>query len=252
MLITAAMNLNETEVLKEFGLSENEITVYIALLKTGESTAQAIAKNANLPRTTTYHLLESLIQKGIVSFIIKGKIKYFQAANPQIITEILEEKARKFKEILPELLKITETIKEKPKVQIYEGTKGIKTILEDVLTTKKEILHYGDIISLQKTLPYIFPQFINKRIQKKIPIKIICKREELHKGLIETAKKSYRQFKFISKEYIFKSSVFIYNKKVAILSLQQEPYFGIMIENEDFQNTQENLFELLWKCGKKT
>lgn len=43
--------------LKEFGLSENETKVYLALTKTGESTAQNIAKNAGLPRTTTYHLL---------------------------------------------------------------------------------------------------------------------------------------------------------------------------------------------------
>lgn len=238
--------------LEEFGLSENESKTYLALIKTGESTAQAVAKNAGLPRTTTYHLLESLIQRGLVSFIVKESKKYFHASKPEKLIETLEEKKKIIQEIIPELTAISETIKEKPKVQIYEGTKGIKTILEDVLTTKKEILHYGDVISLQKTLPYIFPQFINKRIQKKIPIKIICKREESHKGLIETAKKSYRQFKFIPKESIFKSSVFIYNKKVAILSLQQEPYFGIMIENEDFQNTQENLFELLWKCGKKT
>ncbi|MBI2564389.1 helix-turn-helix domain-containing protein [Candidatus Woesearchaeota archaeon] len=236
-----------SEVLKEFGLSENEVKVYITLLKTGESGVQNLAKNAGLPRTTTYHLLESLSQKGLVSHIDKNKIRYFQAANPKIIPEILEEQKKHIKEIIPELLTIAETFTEKPKVEVYEGIKGIKTILEDTLETKKEILHYGDIISLQNSLKYIFPQFINKRVEKKIPIKILCKKEAAHKELLETAKKQYREFKFIPSNYTFKSSIFIYNKKVAILSLQQEPYYGIIIDNEDFHQTQKNMFELLWQ-----
>ncbi len=234
------------EVLKEFGLSENEVKVYITLLKTGESGVQNLAKNAGLPRTTTYHILESLSQKGLVSHIDKDKIRYFQAANPKIIPEILEEKKKRIKEIIPELLTITETFAEKPKVEVYEGIKGIKTILEDVLETKQAILHYGDIISLQNALKYIFPQFINKRIENKIPIKIIGKKEEAHKELLKKATKEYREFKFIPPNYTFKSSIFIYNKKVAILSLQQEPYYGIIIDNEDFHQTQKNMFDLLW------
>lgn len=140
-----------------------------------------------------------------------------------------------------------ENLAEKPKVEVYEGLKGIKTILEDVLETKQAILHYGDITSLQNALKYIFPQFINKRIEKKIPIKIICKKEEAHKELLEKATKEYREFKFIPQNYVFKSSIFIYNNKVAILSLQQEPYYGIIIDNGDFYQTQKNMFELLWQ-----
>src|SRR3989344_849600 len=78
--------------LKEFGLSENEIKVYLALIKTGESTVQNIAKNAELPRTTTYHLLESLEQKSLVGFVIKESKKYFQAAPPKKLIQTLEEK----------------------------------------------------------------------------------------------------------------------------------------------------------------
>ena len=163
--------------LKEYGLSENEIKVYVALLKTGESTAQTIAKNANLPRTTTYHLLESLLQKGLVSFIIKETIKYFQPVNPKKLVELLEDKKRKIQETLPELIALTGIITEKPKAVIFEGTKGIRSILEDVLGEKKTIYHYGDILSLQKSLQYIFPQYIQKRVERKIPIKIICKWE---------------------------------------------------------------------------
>lgn len=236
--------------LKEFGLSENEIKTYLALIKTGESTAQTIAKNAGLPRTTTYHLLESLIQRGLVGFIVKESKKYFHSSNPKKLIETLEEKKKIIQEVMPELTSISETIKEKPKVTVYEGLKGIRSILKDVLEEKKTIYHYGDIISIQEVFSYAFPQYIKERVKRKIPIKIICKEEEQHKELLKTAKKEYREFIFIPQEYKFKTSVFIYAHKVAIFSIAKEPYYAIVIENKDLYDTQKNLFEIVWKLAK--
>ena len=163
--------------LREYGLSENEIRVYITLLKAGESSVQKIAKNAGLPRTTTYHILTSLQQKGLVSFVIKEHIKYFQATSPEILKNIINEKKKHIEEALPELKSIVSTLKQKPEVEVFEGTKGIKSILLNVLEEKNEILHYGDIVSLTRNLEYIFPQYINERVKRKIPIRVIAKKE---------------------------------------------------------------------------
>lgn len=123
--------------------------------------------------------------------------------------------------------------------------KRIRTILEDILTSRKTILHYGDISALQKTLKHTFPQFITKRVEKRIPIKIIGRKEEAHDELLTTAKKQYREFRFLQ-NCTFPSSVFIYDEKVAILNLTKEPHTGIIIQNEDFFVTQKNMFEVLW------
>jgi len=239
------------EALKEYGLSENEIVIYITALKMGEATAQAIAKQAGLPRTTTYHLLDSLVQKGLVSSIEKGVIKHFQATPPGQLVEMLTEKKRHIEDALPELKAIAATIKERPRAVIYEGLQGIRAILQDILEEKKEILHYGDLASLQNVLRFAFPQFIRQRVEKKIPIRAIGKKEEPHQELLRTAKKEYRQFVFIPKEYAFKTNVFIYANKVAILNLHSEPYYGLIVSNKEYYETEKNLFELLWKAYKK-
>jgi HTH-type transcriptional regulator, sugar sensing transcriptional regulator len=233
--------------LKEFGLSENEIKVYLALTKTGEATAQNVAKAAGLPRTTTYHLLESLEQKGLVGFVVKESKKYFQAAKPIKLIDTLEEKKKIIQEIMPELNSMSETIKERPKVVVYEGLKGIRTILKDVLEEREMICHYGDIVSIQKVFSHAFPQYINERVKRKIPIKIICKKEKQHKELLKNAKKELREFVFVPENYEFKSSVFIYANKVVIFNIKTEPYYAVVVENKDFYETQKNLFELIWK-----
>ena len=58
------------EILKDFGLSDNETTVYLALLKIGNSTANRVAEITGLKRSTTYDNLNLLASKGIVSTII--------------------------------------------------------------------------------------------------------------------------------------------------------------------------------------
>lgn len=245
------MEINYKEALKEYGLTENEINVYITLLKTGEAPAQSIAKYSQLPRTTAYHLLDSLIQKGLASSVVKENKQYFQGIKPQRIVELLNEKKKMIEKIVPELSQLISTIKEKPAVTVFEGFKGIKAVLQDVLEEKRIICHFGDIISLQNVLPYAFPQYITQRVSKKIPIRIICKKEEPHKELLKTAKKEFREFVFVPDNYSFKTSVFIYSNKVAIFNLQKEPYYVIVIENKDFYETQKNMFELIWKAYKR-
>ena len=54
------------KVLKKLGLSNREIAIYLAGIKTGPSLASQIAKQANISRTLTYHLLKLLENKGIM------------------------------------------------------------------------------------------------------------------------------------------------------------------------------------------
>ena len=44
-------------VLKEFGLTDKEIEVYLALLPLGSINLQVLAKKVDLPRTTVYNSL---------------------------------------------------------------------------------------------------------------------------------------------------------------------------------------------------
>lgn len=235
------------EGLKEFGLENNEINVYTTLLKTGESSVQAIAKNSSIPRTTTYHVLSNLIDKGIVSFAIKNKIKIFIASNPKELLKIIELKKQSIENIIPELNKITNTINKKPKMTLFEGPNGIKNLLQTILNDKEEIYHYGNIDLIENELKYIFPQFIIKRIENKIPIKIISEKLDKTQKYEKNSKVQLREYKFVPKNIIVKTNTFITKKKIIILNLNKEPIHGVLYEDEDYCNLQRTIFEMLWK-----
>ena len=40
----------------------------------------------------------------------------------------------------------------------------------------------------------------------------------------------------------------MFAQKVALFNINSEPYYAVVIENEDFYDTQKNLFDLVWKA----
>ena len=81
--------LTKEQILKEYGLSDNEIKVYLASLSLGTSKVNEISKKADLLRTTTYEVLKTLVEKGLVSYVIKSGVRYFEAAYPNKLINIL-------------------------------------------------------------------------------------------------------------------------------------------------------------------
>lgn len=93
------------------GLSEKEAKVYLACLMVGPSPIQQIAERAGVKRPTTYVMVKSLIERGLVCTTEAGKRTHFYACSPKKIVDILEEekkandrKQKAFKAALPELL----------------------------------------------------------------------------------------------------------------------------------------------------
>lgn len=57
---------NLLNLLKNFGFTEYETKVYVALLKNGSGTGYEISKNSSVPRSKVYNILELLMNKGCV------------------------------------------------------------------------------------------------------------------------------------------------------------------------------------------
>ena len=63
--------------LKEAGLTNNEDLVYNALIDLGPSLAGRISRKTGLHRRTVYDVTETLIQKGLVSYILENNRRIF-------------------------------------------------------------------------------------------------------------------------------------------------------------------------------
>ena len=137
---------------------------------------------------------------------------------------------------------------------LFEITSNPEIPLTQILERRFDLLEGREVLQqveqdiqiLEEKLPYIFPHYINMRVGRKIPVRIISDRPKDSDSLLKTRKKKLREFVFPKEKQDFKSLIFIYGKKVAVLSIQREPYYGVIIESKDFSDSHRKLFDLVW------
>lgn len=235
--------------LKNIGLTEKEAHVYLACLELGSEPATKIAKIAHLNRVTTYDILEKLLKKGFVNFMIKKNIKFFSALDPDLLYSETQRHTDQLKLTLPKLKRIKVGLKH-PQVQYYEGIEGIKAIYADTLTAKTEILNYANSREIRSLWPEYDEQYVSKRVKKKIHLKGIAPEDEYGKRVHSQDKSTYREIRLVPTDrYDFTNEINIYDNKVAIVSLHDE-LIGMIIESPEIAKTQRSIFQMAWEFAK--
>src|SRR3989338_1860267 len=242
------------ENLQKFGLSEKESKVYLACLELGDSLASDISLKSNLPRMLVYDLLERLIDLGIISYALRNNIKYFQAADPKELIRLVKEKKESLISIMPELQKL-QKIKgtKRPKVEVYEGKEGMKTVMNDILRSKvAEFLAYGSSRSSFEIIPAFMEEWHKERIKKKVVMKILYNNTSESRKKVKTHTNSlqYARYRFMPITLESPTATIIYADRVVLQSWTTEP-FAVLITNKEMADNQRKYFSELWKIARK-
>jgi sugar-specific transcriptional regulator TrmB len=248
--------MNE-QLLEEIGLTKGEIRVYFTLLKIGETTTGKIIEEAQISSGKIYEILEKLIKKGLVSFIIKEKTKYFSSASPNRILDYIHEKEKelnkKEQELikeLPSLIAIGKAEKEKKETHLFKGFKGIQTAifeaLED-LTSKDEVLAMGIRSSKEERFNLLWQRWHIERINKKVVCKTIFSDKNTDYYKI------FKKMKFVeirTLEEVTPSAIDIMKDRVLIFTYGEEPSC-LSIKNKEVADSFKSFFENLWRIAKR-
>ena len=241
--------------LKNFGLSEKEIAVYLALIELGSSSVRTISQKAKINRGTTYDILKSLINLGIISYYNKESKQYFIAERPETLLAVIDKKQEELKEVkenIEESLPLFKTIFEKqggkPVVKLYEGIIGIRHVLEDVLKSmdrvKDKTYYVYSSANVRKNVHQAMKDFSKKRIRRKIKVKTIA----LGDGgdTVGLDERKWMKLPDVKGQEALRSTYeIIYGgNKVAHISLDNaENPVGVVIENQEIYHTQKLIFE---------
>lgn len=244
-------------LLEQLNFSEKESAVYLALLEMGSKKPGDLAKKTGLNRTTIYDVCEILMQKGLVSKYKKGAGTFFNALDPKHLLTYLdrerEEKAKeiekqknKVSELMPQLLSMQNIFgATKPKVEFFEGEKGMREAYEDTLNSKEIILAYANPQTMHEGLPSFFPEYYARRAEKKIFIKAIVPRNEMSAERVKNNQTEMRDTRYLPEDKMtFSPEVNIYNNKILIASWKEK--MAIIIESKELTDLQKLTFDLLW------
>ena len=238
----------EQEILQEFGFTPAEAKVYLILLKLGSVKVGQIIEKTGLQSSTSHNTLHSLIEKGFVTYVLKGKMKIYQAVEPKLILNEYKEKEKKFQEVLPKLESMHKFAEEKQNAEIYEGTKGVITMLNELIehVKPKDIYYFFavDVFGLNKEIQNFFERYDAKRKAKKLIVKGLARKEL--KPLFENRK--YLNVKYVN--FPIPSNTSICNDKMVLISWGEKPN-GILINSKQIIESEKRFFEELWERASK-
>ncbi|MCX6735648.1 MAG: hypothetical protein NTZ13_01035 [Candidatus Parcubacteria bacterium] len=249
-------NEQMTSALKNVGLSDREVGVYLTLLSLGNGTVSQITRKAGINRTTGYDILDSLLSKGLISMSGKEPKQEYIAEPPEKITAYLKQEIEKDKErllfaekLVPEL-ETLHNVTGRPSVRFYEDTEGLKQVYEDTLTSHEPIRAYATVEDMHKGLPNYFPEYYKRRAKKGIAIRAIVPNTETGKERALQDAKEKRETALVPAEaYYFHPEINIYDNKVMIASWREK--LGIIIESAEIADAMKKIYELAWAEAKR-
>jgi len=231
------------EKLKEAGLTGNEAKVYIELIKSGELAANQIAKNIGIDRTLTYTVLNHLIEKGQISYIVKTNKKIFSCSNPENLINPLKAKEILIVDLIKELKKIKIQEQQQTEINVYEGKEGIRTLIKLMIKEEKFLAFGGTgrAYDLLYEMPIITKQLEKKGASAKVIINPQYKGHEFTK---------YKNIEVRWLKTKSEATTTIFGDYVTIHLIKDKPIV-IIIKNKDIANSYRSYFKELWKIAKK-
>lgn len=244
------------DVLKKAGLTEGEVKVYSALLENGECTIGKILEKSRVTKSIVYRILERLIDKGLVSYIIKEDVKHFQANPPHNILDYLDKKQEEListksevEKIIPQLAKL-QTLTTLNQATIYEGFRGLMTVYEKRFNKLKqgdEYINLG-LPAVQPAHHHAFWQKDHReRVKRKIKAKLLY-----NIGVSDEVLKNRNSFwgcdaRRMPLDIDTPSWILIYKDTVVIAIPQGSNPVAIEIVNQEIANSFIKYFDWFWK-----
>lgn len=145
----------KNELLK-FGLSQNQAKVYIYLGKFGSKTAPEVFKALDLPRTETYHILNTLQNRGIVTADLSSPVRYSSLPLEQAILALINAEKEKINVLSEQTKELSDLWDQVPafaietsdniseKLQMVQGQPQIFTKISNMINSANEgVLIFG-------------------------------------------------------------------------------------------------------------
>jgi sugar-specific transcriptional regulator TrmB len=242
-------------VLEEIGLTKSEINVYLALLDLGSSSTGKIVDKSGASSSKIYEILDRLMQKGLVSFIIKSGIKYFEAAPPERIMDYMKDKEedlnkqkQDLKDLIPELELKRKISKYKSEATIFKGLKGAQTAMADVLKTMKKGERYYLFGGTSASWPPYarFIKHYHEQRSKKGVIARILYSSAGSPWANDIKHLPNTEIKFAPSQIFTSSFVLMYKEKTLIAVPSKDDVTYFRIDNKEVTDSFKSQFELLW------
>lgn len=155
--------------LKNFGFTETEAKVYIALLQNGDCTGYEASKYSGVPRSKVYATLGALVGRGVLATTLRDKTSIYRAKPVEQLTALIRNQTEDSLHRLEEEARVFETPRDGDQIWRLTG-------YESILSKCAQLIEQAS----QELLIQIWKQDLDDRLEQSIA----KKQEELGRVLV--------------------------------------------------------------------
>ena len=260
LLFNMMNKIDIKQKLNLLGLSDKQAEIYLLLLKQGITSLLGLSRRTTINRTTIYRIVEDLKKLNLVEEVVDDrgtKVKAVKPENLQLLLTQKETELNLLKNHLPDLISVLSAIKDKPspstQVVYFRGLTGLKQLLWNTLKAKTGVVGYGfkdwNVGVGKEFAEKIRQEYINRNIKSLELLNTLDQNQSFTD--LNNYKQVYEGRMIPGSVVEIKHDTYIYNDVFAFYHFYQEELFGIEIHNAEIAKTQKQIFEVLWKLGKK-
>jgi sugar-specific transcriptional regulator TrmB len=249
------MTKDLTHIFTSLGFDEKEAQLYLAGLTLGAAPASEYATCTGIHRITSYNLLEELVTRGYFTVVRKLRAKFYAPVSPEYMALEARKNAESIENALPALKLLQSSHYCPPKVQYFEGIDGIRSVYQDILTSKTEILTFANVAVNRSVWPE-YDEYIQERILAGISLRGIYPDHADEKSTHGADAEKFQEIRCVpAADFDFQSDITLYDHKVAICSFLagskfEKDLFGIIIEGKEVTETHRQIFEMAWRYAE--
>lgn len=243
----------------QLGFSANETRLYLLLAEMGKSTAQLLAKRAKVPRTTTYSVLQSLIDKGLVSEEQKQGTTFFIANQPASLLRLVQREQESLKQKERAAKELIEQVKpffrskffSLPRIQFFEGSSAVENMLFDYTEEWRQGIMredniwwgYQDHTFVESYRPWLehYWSLKTEREQVRLLSNQARVEDELRGKIVG------REIRAVPPEFDFSSSIWVCGDYIVLLVSRHDPHYAFQLRDAVFSSNLRLIFRLLWE-----
>jgi len=246
-----------------FGLTKSQAKVFIYLGKYGSKTASEIAKALQLPRTETYHLVNSLQSMGLVVAELSHPTKYTAMDMKEAVSTLVKQEQERIDTLANKEESLSEMWKEIPffavetdeskseKMQLLHGTGPITNKIHEMVDSSVDDLKiYGSVSDLLRMYHAdVFDWVDSSPTNLKMVVSPLNKTpeflSEMDSGKIRAMPSNSENKCFLVND---KKEVLIFMRNATHPTRQ---VFAWWSDSETLVDMMNSLFELSWEKGEK-
>lgn len=243
----------------QLGFQPKEQQVFLSLVEHGKQSATELSRRVKIPRATLYSLLDSLLQRGVISREQKRGSRLFLASNLESLKRLVETEREQLKlkeQAASELFSLLAPVMKvagyaPPKIQVYEGKKSIENMLYDNLPLWREsyfkfgdntLWGYQDPTFVESYLKW--HHFMWQSMSGREKIRLFSNRANIEGELKHRIPN--REVRALPASAHFSSSIWIYGEYIVMGMTRQEPHYAVQLKDPIFASNLRTFFELLW------